>query len=65
MIETIKTWFWKVYKIKYSSTNGKQRKMEFIRGFPWDVITRALERANVLSKENKSKWVVDDIERLY
>lgn len=65
----IKELFYKTYKVTFSNKEKTKYKIEFVRGFTWEVIKsqvkRAEEIAEEIAEENGGDWWVVDIVRIY
>ena len=64
-INKMKTLFWKTYKIEFITTDKKLSKIEFMRGFTWEVVLMAQDRKKEISEKENKDFVVNKIERIY
>lgn len=54
----IKELFWKTYKVIFTNAEHTKHKIEFARGFTWDVVCRQFIRADEISQEQKEAIIL-------
>ena len=60
----MKNIFWKTYQVKFETTDGKLKNIQFFRGFVWDVVKMAIIESTEKSKKENITWCVVEIKKV-
>lgn len=60
----MKRLFWKTYRVEMITEDNGYRNVQFMRGFAWEVVQMATNKAKEKSEKEQKRWAVNTITRI-